>query len=79
MKQEIVNSLIKAGGVWSPHAVANCLIKDGITKVIRCKDCKYKPEWIKNGLNEYFCRRSGLWNLTEESFCPYGNRKLKRL
>jgi hypothetical protein len=32
-------------------------------------------EWIKNGLGEYFCRRSGLWCLTNNHFCSCGERE----
>ena len=43
-------------------------------EVVRCKDCRYKSEWIKNGYGEYFCRRSGLWNLTDNCYCHCGTK-----
>lgn len=43
-----------------------------VVEVVRCKDCQYRKEWVKNGVGEYFCRRSGLWNLTEKCFCHCG-------
>lgn len=46
-----------------------------VVGVVRCKNCEYQNEWTKNGLGEYFCRRSGLWNLTDNHFCSYGIRK----
>lgn len=46
------------------------------TEIVRCGECIYKKEWIKNGMGEYFCRRSGLWNLTDACFCHCGTKSL---
>ena len=46
-----------------------------VEEIVRCKDCQYKSEWVKNGIGEYFCRKSGLWNLTDTCFCHCGSRK----
>ena len=45
-----------------------------VVPVVHCKDCQYKSEWIKNGYGEYFCRKSGLWNLSDVCFCHCGTR-----
>ena len=79
MEQKLTNLLVKAGVTWCPRVKAKYLIDHDVVQIVRCADCQYRKEWIKNGLNEYSCRKSGLRNLTEKSFCPHGKLNIKAI
>lgn len=68
------------GEDWKNGLILACDVIDerptaDVEEIVRCKDCQYKSEWVKNGIGEYFCRKSGLWNLTDTCFCHCGSRK----
>ena len=48
-----------------------------VVEVVSCKDCLYKNEWANDGsYPDYnFCKHSGLWHLTDNHFCSYGEKK----
>ena len=55
-------------------AIAQHLIDNGVTPVVRCKDCKYyeihKPKVLEN------CERNGyIIPMKPDDFCSYGERK----
>ena len=53
-------------------AIAEHLIGNGVTPVVRCKDCK----WLYDEMDDYCCRsHRGLVRICENSFCSYGERK----
>ena len=53
-------------------AIAQHLIDNGVTAVVRCKDCK----WLYDDMDDYCCRsHRGLVRICENSFCSYGERK----
>lgn len=53
-------------------AIAQHLIDNGVTPVVRCKDCK----WLYNKMDDFCCRsHRGLVRICENSFCSYGERK----
>lgn len=81
-----INKRIKEPAFWHEGAdwkvglilacdIINERLTADVTEVVRCKDCQYKSEWTKNGLGEYFCKKSGLWNLTDTCFCHCGSIK----
>ena len=52
--------------------IADKLISNGVTVVVRCKDCK----WLYDEMDYYCCRsHRGLVMICENSFCSYGERK----
>ena len=81
--QENINTYWNGGhgGYYLAEDALNESVKTAptadVVEVVRCGNCKHKNEWIRNGLGEYFCRRSGLWCLTDNHFCSYGERKDK--
>ena len=53
-------------------AIAEHLIGNDVTPVVRCKDCK----WLYDDMDDYCCRsHRGLVRICENSFCSYGERK----
>ena len=53
-------------------AMAQYLIDNGVTAVVRCKDCK----WLYDEMDDHCCRsHRGLVSICENSFCSYGERK----
>ena len=53
-------------------AIAEHLIGNDVTPVVRCKDCK----WLYDEMNDYCCRsHRGLVRICENSFCSYGEQK----
>ena len=53
-------------------AIAQHLIDNGVTAVVRCKDCK----WMYSEMGNYCCRsHRGLVRICGNSFCSYGERK----
>ena len=56
-------------------AIAQHLIDNGVTAVVRCKDCKYGEVDDADLPTQYFCDYHGAdWN-DENHFCSYGERK----
>ena len=54
------------------QAIVQHLVGNGVTVVVRCKDCK----WLYDDMNDYCCRsHRGLVRICENSFCSYGERK----
>ena len=56
------------------RAIAQHLVGNGVTAVVRCKDCKHyeihKPKVLEN------CERNGyLIPMKPNDFCPYGERR----
>ena len=54
------------------YEFADCLLANGVTAVVRCKDCK----WMYSEKGNYCCRsHRGLLRICGNSFCSYGERK----
>ena len=52
--------------------IADHLIMNGVTPVVRCKDCK----WLYDEMGDYCCRsHRGLVRICENSICSCGERK----
>jgi hypothetical protein len=80
-----VESLLKTAkklskGVFSTPLIVAAIEnapKADVVEVVRCKDCLYKNEWANDGSYPLynFCKHSGLWHLTDNHFCSYGEKK----
>ena len=56
-------------------AIAEHLIGNDVTPVVRCKDCKYGEVDDADLPTQYLCNYHGAdWN-DENHFCSYGERK----
>ena len=56
-------------------AIAQHLIDNGVTAIVRCKDCKYGEVDDADLPTQYLCNYHGAdWN-DENHFCSYGERK----
>ena len=57
------------------NALIEYLIANGVTVVVRCKDCKYGEVDDADLPTQYLCNYHGAdWN-DENHFCSYGERK----
>ena len=58
--------------------IADHLIANGVTIPVRCKDCKWRKEWLNSGwfhcCNPYLGMASGV-QLKDDDFCSCGERK----
>ena len=53
--------------------------RDGLVRVVRCKDCKHFAKWYKDVPLDtgYYCTRPNQQscNLVPDDYCSYGERK----
>jgi hypothetical protein len=54
------------------EAVADCLLCRDIVPVVRCKDCKHTDD---DGCGAIYCEKWDRWEMPEDFFCSYGERK----
>ena len=72
----LIHNFLFEGAEVSDMNLADHLIANGVTIPVRCKDCKHTET---DGCSDpaIYCKKWDRWEMPEDFFCSYGERKDK--